>query len=149
MAADGFQSGAFQHTVSTPALFSGVGVHTGAYTQVAVRPAPADAGISFIRTDITDRDNRVVAAPESVVKTQLGTVIGMVEIFGSQSPTGGNPAVLAHGISVALYNTALGLIVAIPSMIFFRFFRGRVDALLVEMEQQAIKLVEIVHGDRK
>ena len=76
MAADGFQSGAFQHTVSTPALFSGVGVHTGAYTQVAVRPAPADAGITFIRTDITDRDNRVVAAPESVVKTQLGTVIG-------------------------------------------------------------------------
>lgn len=79
----------------------------------------------------------------------LGTVVGMIEIFGSQSPTGGNPAVLAHGISVALYNTALGLIVAIPSMIFYRFFRGRVDALLVEMEQQAIKLVEIVHGERK
>ncbi|MDD5389411.1 MAG: MotA/TolQ/ExbB proton channel family protein [Gallionellaceae bacterium] len=79
----------------------------------------------------------------------LGTVVGMIEIFGSQSPTGGNPAVLAHGISVALYNTALGLIVAIPSMIFYRFFRGRVDALLVDMEQQAIKLVEIVHGERK
>ncbi len=79
----------------------------------------------------------------------LGTVVGMIEIFGSQSPTGGNPAVLAHGISVALYNTALGLMVAIPSMIFYRFFRGRVDALLVEMEQQAIKLVEIVHGERK
>jgi len=79
----------------------------------------------------------------------FGTVVGMIEIFGSQSPTGGNPAVLAHGISVALYNTAFGLIVAIPSMIFYRFFRGRVDALLVEMEQQAIKLVEIVHGERK
>ncbi len=79
----------------------------------------------------------------------LGTVIGMVEIFGSQSPTGGNPAVLAHGISVALYNTAFGLIVAIPSMIFYRFFRGRVDAYLVEMEQQAVRLVEIVHGERK
>ena len=79
----------------------------------------------------------------------LGTVVGMIEIFGSQSPTGGNPAVLAHGISVALYNTAFGLIVAIPSMIFYRFFRGRVDALLVDMEQQAIKLVEIVHGERK
>ena len=60
-----------------------------------------------------------------------------------------SPAELAHGISVALYNTAMGLIVAIPSMIFYRFFRGRVDALLVEMEQQAIKLVEIVHGERK
>lgn len=79
----------------------------------------------------------------------LGTVVGMIEIFGSQSPTGGNPAVLAHGISVALYNTAFGLIVAIPSMIFYRFFRGRVDALVVDMEQQAIKLVEIVHGERK
>ncbi|MEW5771748.1 MAG: MotA/TolQ/ExbB proton channel family protein [Pseudomonadota bacterium] len=79
----------------------------------------------------------------------LGTVVGMVEIFGSQSPTGGNPAVLAHGISVALYNTAFGLIVAIPSLIFYRFFRGRVDAFLVEMEQEAIRLVEIVHGERK
>jgi biopolymer transport protein ExbB len=79
----------------------------------------------------------------------LGTVIGMVEIFGSQTPTGGNPAVLAHGISVALYNTAFGLIVAIPSMIFYRFFRGKVDALLVEMEQQALTLVELMHGERK
>ncbi len=79
----------------------------------------------------------------------LGTVIGMVEIFGSQSPTGGNPAMLAHGISVALYNTAFGLIVAIPSMIFYRYYRGRVDDLLVEMEQQAVRLVEIVHGERK
>lgn len=79
----------------------------------------------------------------------FGTVIGMVEIFGSQTPTGGNPGILAHGISVALYNTAFGLIVAIPSMIFYRFFRSKVDTLVVEMEQQAIKLVEIVHGDRK
>ncbi|MHB8914693.1 MAG: MotA/TolQ/ExbB proton channel family protein [Thiobacillus sp.] len=79
----------------------------------------------------------------------LGTVIGMVEIFGAQTPTGNNPAVLAHGISVALYNTAMGLIVAIPSMIFYRYYRAKVYALVVEMEQQAIKLVEIVHGDRK
>lgn len=78
----------------------------------------------------------------------LGTVIGMIEIFGSQDPTGGNPAQLAHGISVALYNTALGLIVAIPSMIFYRYFRSRVHDFVVDMEQQAIKLVEIVHGDR-
>jgi biopolymer transport protein ExbB len=78
----------------------------------------------------------------------FGTVVGMIEIFGSQTPTGGNPAVLAHGISVALYNTAFGLIVAIPAMIFYRFFRTRVDNLAIEMEQQAIKLVEIVHGER-
>ena len=79
----------------------------------------------------------------------LGTVIGMIEIFGSQSSAGSNPIVLAHGISVALYNTAMGLIVAIPSMIFYRYFRGKVDGLVVEMEQQAIKLVDFAHGERK
>jgi len=65
-------------------------------------------------------------------------VIGMIEIFGSQSPSGGapggNPAQLAHGISVALYNTAFGLIVAIPSLIFWRYFRVRVDEYLLTLE---------------
>ena len=79
----------------------------------------------------------------------LGTVIGMIEIFGSQAPSGTNPIVLAHGISVALYNTAMGLIVAIPSMIFYRHFRSKVDSLIVEMENQAVKLVEILHGERQ
>lgn len=79
----------------------------------------------------------------------LGTVIGMIEIFGSQTPSGGNPIVLAHGISIALYNTAMGLIVAIPSMIFYRYYRGKVDTLIVEMESQAVKLVEILHGERQ
>jgi biopolymer transport protein ExbB len=79
----------------------------------------------------------------------LGTVIGMVEIFSALTPSGGSPAQLAHGISVALYNTAMGLIVAIPSMIFYRFFRAKVDALVMQMEQESIKLVDIVHGDRK
>ena len=75
MPADGFQSGAFQHTVKTPALFAGVGVHTGEYTRVAVRPAAPDAGIVFVRLDIDDRDNIVPCTPQSVCKTQLGTVI--------------------------------------------------------------------------
>ncbi|SMF19679.1 MotA/TolQ/ExbB proton channel family protein [Pseudogulbenkiania subflava] len=79
----------------------------------------------------------------------LGTVIGMIEIFGSQAPSGTNPTELAHGISVALYNTAFGLIVAIPSMMFYRHFRAQVDALLVDMESQAVKLVEVLHGERK
>ena len=79
----------------------------------------------------------------------FGTVVGMIEIFGAQSAAGNSPAILAHGISVALYNTAFGLIVAIPSMIFYRHFRAQVDSLTVEMEQQAIKLVEVVHGQRK
>jgi UDP-3-O-[3-hydroxymyristoyl] N-acetylglucosamine deacetylase len=67
---------AYQHTVRTPALFAGVGVHTGAYTRVNVRPAPVDSGVVFVRTDVTDADNRVLVAPETVCKTQLGTVIG-------------------------------------------------------------------------
>jgi biopolymer transport protein ExbB len=79
----------------------------------------------------------------------FGTVIGMIEIFGSQSPTGTNPAQLAHGISVALYNTAFGIFVAIPSLIFYRYFRAKVDAMVVEMELQALKLVEMVHGERE
>lgn len=80
----------------------------------------------------------------------LGTVFGMIEIFGAQNTAAGSsPEVLAHGISVALYNTAAGLVVAIPSMIFYRHFRGKVDALLLDMEQQAIKLVEILQGQRQ
>ena len=72
----------------------------------------------------------------------FGTVVGMIEIFGSQAPTGGagsavgggNPAQLAHGISVALYNTAFGLIIAIPALIFWRYFRARVDYYLLTLE---------------
>ncbi|MBM3345410.1 MAG: MotA/TolQ/ExbB proton channel family protein [Betaproteobacteria bacterium] len=79
----------------------------------------------------------------------FGTVVGMIEIFGSQAPTGTNPQALAHGISVALYNTGFGLVIAIPAMIFFRHFRGKVESFVVEMEQQASKLVDIVHGERK
>ncbi len=79
----------------------------------------------------------------------FGTVVGMIEIFGSQTALGNNPATLAHGISVALYNTAFGLIVAIPSMITYRHFRAKVDSLVIDMEQQAVKLVEIMHSQRK
>ena len=68
----------------------------------------------------------------------LGTVIGMIDIFGVQAGDGGlgsgNPAQLAHGISVALYNTAFGLMVAIPALIFWRYFRARVDSYLLDME---------------
>jgi biopolymer transport protein ExbB len=67
----------------------------------------------------------------------FGTVVGMIEIFGSQAPgsgAGGNPAQLAQGISIALYNTAFGLIIAIPALIFWRYFRARVDAYLLTLE---------------
>jgi biopolymer transport protein ExbB len=71
----------------------------------------------------------------------LGTVIGMIEIFGSQAPSGGsNPAQLAQGISIALYNTAFGLMVAIPSLMTYRHFRGRVDSYTLDMEQACDRL---------
>jgi biopolymer transport protein ExbB len=78
----------------------------------------------------------------------FGTVIGMIEIFGSQTPTGTNPQQLAHGISIALYNTAFGIGIAIPALIFYRHFRNKVDGFVVDMEQQAAKLIDIVHGER-
>ncbi len=72
----------------------------------------------------------------------FGTVVGMIEIFGSQSPGGGsNPQQLAHGISVALYNTAFGLMIAIPSLMLYRYFRGRVDEFQLGMELAAERLV--------
>ena len=72
----------------------------------------------------------------------LGTVVGMIEIFGSQSPgSGSNPEQLAHGISVALYNTAFGLIIAIPALMFYRYFRGVVDAHVVALEQACERMV--------
>jgi biopolymer transport protein ExbB len=82
----------------------------------------------------------------------FGTVVGMIEIFGSQAPggaTGGNPAQLAHGISIALYNTAFGLIIAIPSLIFWRYFRGKVDAYLLTLELAAGQLVRHLKPLRK
>ena len=72
----------------------------------------------------------------------FGTVIGMIEIFGSQAPTGvSNPQQLAHGISVALYNTAFGLIIAIPALMFYRYFRGLVDEIAITLEQAAERMV--------
>ncbi|MFN0162297.1 MAG: MotA/TolQ/ExbB proton channel family protein [Burkholderiales bacterium] len=79
----------------------------------------------------------------------FGTVVGMIEIFGSQSPSGSNPTALAQGISVALYNTGFGILIAVPALIFYRHFRAKVEGFVVEMEQAAIKLLDIAHGDRK
>jgi biopolymer transport protein ExbB len=79
----------------------------------------------------------------------FGTVVGMIEIFASQAPGTGSPQQMAHGISIALYNTGFGIFIAIPSMIFWRHFRAQVDGFVVEMEQQAVRLVEVMHGDRK
>jgi biopolymer transport protein ExbB len=71
----------------------------------------------------------------------FGTVVGMIEIFGSQTPGGGNPAQLAHGISIALYNTAFGLMIAIPSLMFHRYFKGRIEEYVLELEAAADRLM--------
>ena len=82
----------------------------------------------------------------------LGTVIGMIEIFGAQGGgvggSGANPAQLAQGISIALYNTAFGLIVAIPALIFWRYFRARVDGYLLTLELAADKMARHLHALR-
>ena len=78
----------------------------------------------------------------------LGTVIGMVDLFSSFTNSGHDVAIFARGISVALYNTAAGIVVAVPAMIFYRFFRSKVDDLIFDMEQQALKLIESM-GIRK
>jgi biopolymer transport protein ExbB len=79
----------------------------------------------------------------------FGTIVGMIEIFASQSPSGSNPMQLAHGISIALYNTGFGLMIAIPSMIFWRHFRALVSTFVIDMQQQAVRLVEVLHGERR
>jgi biopolymer transport protein ExbB len=80
----------------------------------------------------------------------LGTVVGIIEAFLAVTATGINdPALLAGGISKALITTAGGLVVAIPAMVMHRWFLRHIAVLTVEMEQQAIKLVDILHGDRE
>ncbi len=80
----------------------------------------------------------------------FGTVIGMIDMFAGISSQGiGDPAVVAGGIAQALVTTAAGIAVAIPSVMAYRYLRGRVNELLLDMEQDAIKLTEILHGDRE
>lgn len=114
-----------------------------------MKEAIEDAG----RTAVAELERYLTAlgtiASISPLLGLFGTVVGMIVIFKTQGPTGTNPAELAHGISIALYNTAFGLIVAVPSVIFYRHFRAQIDRLVLDMEQQAIKLVEVVHGERR
>lgn len=80
----------------------------------------------------------------------LGTVIGMIKVFSEITSAGvGNPGVLAGGISEALITTAAGMSVAIPSLIFFRYFTGQVDRLAIGMEEEALKVVEVIQGKRE
>ena len=79
----------------------------------------------------------------------FGTIVGMIELFGASTPTGTDHIQLAHGISVALYNTGFGLAIAMPALVFYRHFRSLIDGFIIDMEQQAVKFVDIVHGVRR
>ncbi len=96
---------------------------------------------------------RATMASAAPLMGLFGTIVGMIEIFGSQGPTGGtpggNPAQLAHGISIALYNTAFGLIIAIPALIFWRYFRARVDGYLLTLELASERLIRHLNTLRK
>jgi len=78
----------------------------------------------------------------------FGTVIGMIELFGAQDVAGADPLRVAHGISVALYNTAFGLAVAMPALMFHRHFHALVDSLVLQLEQQSLKLVNVLSEPR-
>jgi biopolymer transport protein ExbB len=78
----------------------------------------------------------------------FGTVIGMIELFGATGGVGADPLQVAHGISVALYNTGFGLAVAMPSLVFHRHFHALVDSFVIDMEQQAVRFVDTVTGQR-
>ncbi len=80
----------------------------------------------------------------------LGTVIGMIKVFSAITVHGvGDPTILAGGISEALITTAAGISVAIPSLMFYRYLRGKVDLLVLKMEEESLKLVEVIHGERE
>lgn len=125
---------------------------------LAERNAPRD----ITKESIEDTGRHVTALMEKNLNTLgtiaaispliglLGTVVGMIKVFSVITTEGvGNPETLAGGISEALITTAAGLVVAIPSVIFYRYFRGKINRLVVNMEEQAMQLIEILHGDRE
>ena len=110
-------------------------------TEPALRLALENAGRSAVHGIERYLNTLGTIASAAPLLGLFGTIVGMIEIFGSQTPGGSNPVLLAHGISVALYNTAFGLIIAIPSLMFYRYFRGRVDAFELTMEMAAERFV--------
>jgi len=107
------------------------------------------AAIEDVGKDVAYRLNRYVPSLSTIAVVApllglFGTVVGMIEIFGSYTPAGGDPAQLARGISVALYNTGFGILIAIPALLFHRYFRSRVDYYLLQLERQASALDRVL-----
>ncbi len=113
-------------------------------TETALRQAFENAGRSAVHALERYLNSLGTIAATAPLLGLFGTVVGMIEIFGSQAPgagAGSNPQQLAHGISVALYNTAFGLMIAIPSLMMYRYFRGRVDEFQLGLELAAERMV--------
>ena len=111
-------------------------------TDTALRQSFENAGRSAVHTLERYLNTLGTIAAAAPLLGLFGTVVGMIEIFGSQAPNGGsNPQLLAHGISVALYNTAFGLMIAIPALMLYRYFRGRVDEYQLQLELAAERMV--------
>jgi len=107
------------------------------------------AAVEDVGKDVAHHLNRYLPALATIAVVAplmglFGTVVGMIEIFASYTPAGGDPAQLARGISIALYNTAFGIIIAIPALIFHRYFRSRVDHFLHRMEREASALSRLL-----
>ena len=121
------------------------GLRHGARSRVLMRESLEDAGRRVAHELGRFLPGLGTIASISPIMGLFGTVVGMIEIFGAQNPSGASPAQLAHGISVALYNTAFGLMVAVPSMILYRTLRQRVEALVMDMEAEALRMVDALH----
>jgi len=127
-----------------------VGLANRAHEHAVLKEAIEDAGRHVVPELERYLNTLGTIAAISPFLGLLGTVLGMVKMFAGIGSRGlGDPSIVAAGISQALVATAAGLTVAIPSLMFYRYFRGRVDVLLVEMEQEAIKLIEILRGNRE
>ncbi|HFD87894.1 MAG TPA: MotA/TolQ/ExbB proton channel family protein [Gammaproteobacteria bacterium] len=126
---------------------------------LAVGIVNANQDRAIMKDSIEDTGRHVVIRLEKFLNTLgtiaaispllglLGTVVGMIQVFSVMTSVGvGDPGQLAGGISKALITTAAGITVAIPSLFFYRYFRGRVDELVIDMEQEALKLVDAFHG---
>ncbi|WP_031432891.1 MotA/TolQ/ExbB proton channel family protein [Methylomarinum vadi] len=124
--------------------------------------ANSEHGRDMMKTSIEEAGHQVVHELERYLNSLgtiasitplmglLGTVIGMIKVFSAIMVHGvGDPGVLAGGISEALITTAAGLTVAIPSLIFHRYFERLVDEYVVKMEEESLRLIDIMHGDRE
>jgi biopolymer transport protein ExbB len=149
----------YRHGKVTPDIVDKLEMNSPLGTVLAAALRNIDAPRDVMKESIEEAGRGVAQALERFLTTLgtiaslaplmglFGTVVGMIELFGGSSTA--NPGQLAHGISVALYNTGFGLAVAMPALVFYRHFRALVDSFIIDMELQAVKFVDVVHGARK